>query len=258
MMLRTASRSLFALALLVPGADSQAQAPVDIGLRSNGDRLEVVVRPQAEFSGIFSSVVFTLKWDRSSGATLGEIEQEGAAANYIPVQRSGAVREVGGYDYQVFAGFGTRPMHTLGTAWVASKEYVIATIPVTGGGEFVLVNDAWTGETANNADYYLSLGGIDRTGVIYKGNALADGAGAVSILPNPNNGVFTFSFEVDAAVDLTVEVLNTLGQNVFTDEVREFSGTYRRDMDISSMSSGVYYVKVKRGEVVSTHKVVYQ
>jgi len=258
MKLSSATCSLFALVLLVFALDAKAQGPVDIGLRANGDQLEVLLRPQTDFSGILSSVVFTVKWERSSGATLGEIAQDGAAANYIPVQRSGAVREVGGYDYQVFAGFGTRPMHTLNTAWSASKEYVIATIPVTGGGEFQLVNDTWTGEVANNADFYLSLGGVDRTGVIYKGNALTDGAGAVSILPNPNNGVFTFSFEVDTAVALTVEVLNTLGQSVFTDEVREFSGTYRRDMDISSMSSGVYYVKVKRGEVVSTHKVVYQ
>jgi len=257
MMLRSSFLHLAAIALMGSVVTVQAQAPVDIGLRSTGDKLEVVVRPGNDFSGIVSSVVFTIRWDRSSGASLGEIVQEGVAANYIPVQRSGAVREVGGFDYQVFAGFGTRPLHTLSTAWSASKEYVIATIPVTGDADFELVNDAWTGEATNNADFYLSLGGVDRTGIIYKGLATAKGDGAVTILPNPNKGVFTFAVEVENAVDLTVEVVNSLGQSIFTDEVTKFSGTYRRDMDITSMSSGVYILKVGRGDSVTSHKIVY-
>lgn len=257
MMLRSSALHLSAMALIGFATTVQAQAPVDIGLRSTGEKLEVVVRPGNDFSGIVSSVVFTIRWDRSTGASLGDIEQEGVAANYIPVQRSGAVREAGSYDYQVFAGFGTRPLHTLSTAWTASKEYVIATIPVTGDADFELVNDAWTGEASNNADFYLSLGGVDRTGIIYKGLATAKGDGDVTILPNPNKGVFTFSVEVDSAADLTVEVVNSLGQSIFSDEVTKFSGTYRRDMDITSMSSGVYILKVGRGENVTSHKIVY-
>ncbi|MEX1131992.1 MAG: T9SS type A sorting domain-containing protein [Flavobacteriales bacterium] len=256
-MLRSSLLSLSALAVMALVSTAQAQAPVDIGLRSTGENLEVVLRPGNDFSGILSSVVFTIRWERSSGAALGDVEQEGVSANYIPVQPSGAVREVGGYDYQVFAGFGTRPLHTLSTAWSASKEYVIATIPVTGDADFELVNDGWTAEATNNADFYMSLGGVDRTGIIYKGLATANGDGDVSILPNPNKGIFTFAVEVENAVDLTVEVVNTLGQSIFTDEVTKFSGTYRRDMDITSMSSGVYILKVGRGEVVTSHKIIY-
>lgn len=258
MMLRSAFLNLSAVALFAAtAAPVQAQSPVDIGLRSTGDALEVVLRPGNDFSGIVSSVVFTIRWDRSSGASLGEPIQEGNPANYIPVQHSGGVREVGSYDYQVYAGFGTRPMHTLSTAWTASKEYVIATIPVTGVADFELVNDAWTAEATSNADYYLALGGVDRTGIIYKGLANASGDGNVTILPNPNKGIFTFAVDVDKAVDLTVEVVNSLGQSIFTDEVTNFSGTYRRDMDITSMSSGVYILKVGRGDTVTSHKIVY-
>ncbi len=257
MMLRATLPTLCAIPLLAVSLQVQAQSPVDIGLRSTGEALEVVLRPGADFSGIVSSVVFTVRWDRSTGASLGEVSQEGSPANYIPVQRSGGVREVGAYDYQVFAGFGTRPIHTLNTAWTASKEYVIATIPVSGDAEFELVNDAWTGEASSNADYYLALGGVDRTGIIYKGLANANGDGNVTIQPNPNKGIFTFAVDVDKAVDLTVEVLNSLGQSIFTDEVTNFSGTYRRDMDITSMSSGVYILKVGRGDAVTSHKIVY-
>lgn len=255
--LSTLVNSTFMLAMTAAFSPVQAQSPVDIGLRSTGDQLEVVVRPANDFSGIVSSVVFTIRWERRAGVALGELVQEGDPALYVPVQRSGEVREVGGYDYQVFAGFGTRPMHTLSTAWAASKEYVIATIPVQGDATFELVNDAWTNETTNNADYYLSLGGVDRTGVIYKGIAAATGDGNVLIQPNPNKGQFNVSVAINEAVDLSVEIVNALGQSVFQDEVGQFSGTYSRDMDISTLSSGVYLLKVSRDEVVTTHKIVY-
>lgn len=254
---RTLVTNTFAVATLAAFSPAQSQSPVDIGLRSAGDRLEVVVRPGNDFSGIVSSVVFTLRWQRSAGVSLGEIEQEGAPSQYIPVQRSGEVREVGDQDYQVFAGFGTRPMHTLSTAWSASKEYVIATIPVQGDATFELVNDVWTNEATNNADYYLSLGGVDRTGLIYKGIAAATGDGNVLIQPNPNKGRFNVSVEISEAVDLSIEIVNALGQSVHQDQVRQFSGTYSRDVDISSMSSGVYLLRVGRNDVFTTHRIVY-
>ncbi|MEO8589607.1 MAG: T9SS type A sorting domain-containing protein, partial [Flavobacteriales bacterium] len=110
----------------------------------------------------------------------------------------------------------------------------------------------------NNANYYVSLGGLDRTGVIYKGLVTADEDGTVNIQPNPNEGQFTFSFRNSEPMDITVDVLNTLGQSVFNDTVREFEGTYRREMDITSMSNGIYYLKIKRGGTTSVHKIVYR
>ncbi|HRD51741.1 MAG TPA: T9SS type A sorting domain-containing protein, partial [Flavobacteriales bacterium] len=137
-------------------------------------------------------------------------------------------------------------------------ETVIATIPVTGKGEFEIVNDAFTAEPTSNANFYISLGGRDLTGTIYKGLATAEEDGSVSILPNPNNGQFTFSFSVATATDVTIEVVNALGQTVFNDMLRNFEGTYRKEMDLTSMSNGVYYLKVKRNGETSTHKIVFR
>ncbi len=257
-MKRTFSRLLFAVASLLCISSMQAQEQVDVGLYHNGDKLEVRVRPAANFDGIFSSLVFTISWDRSSGASLGALHQEGAPAMYVPIAKSGAVRENGNQNYQVFAGFGITPLQALETAWAAGEEVVIATIPVTGKGEFELLNDAWTAEASSNADYYVSLGGVDRTGIIYKGLASAGEDGSVLIQPNPNNGHFIFSFSTITPMDVTVEVVNALGQSVFNETLREFEGTYRKEMDLTSMSNGVYYLKVKRGEENSTHKIVYR
>jgi hypothetical protein len=247
-----------AAAMLFTSVAATAQDQVDVGLYRNGDKLEVRVRPSSNFSGIFSSLVFTIRWDRSSGATLGAVQQEGAPALYLPIAKSGAVRESGSQNYQVYAGFGVTPMDALETSWAAGNEYVIATIPVSGKGEFELLNDTWTNEAANNANYFVSLGGADRTGIIYKGLATAEEDGSVSIQPNPNNGHFIFSFSSAKPMDVTVEIMNALGQSVFNETLREFEGTYRKEMDLTSMSNGVYYLKIKRGGETSTHKIVYR
>lgn len=256
---RNLTLGALALSMALSAGSLMAQQQVDIGLHHNGSSLEVRVRPHAEFNGIFSAVVFSIRWDKGSGASLGELAQEGGPERYIPIIRSGDVHDVGTHNYQIFAGFGFDPLHTLGMQWRPNEEYVIATIPVNGKADFELVNDAWTGEIQNNGDYYLSLGGHDRTGAIYKSLVTADeGDNAVLIQPNPNNGAFTFSFGVPQATDLTIEVMNGLGQAVFTDVVRGFEGTYRRDMDLRHLSNGVYYLNLRRGDVKSVHKIVYR
>ncbi|HOP42037.1 MAG TPA: T9SS type A sorting domain-containing protein [Flavobacteriales bacterium] len=249
---------LLAFALITAGGHALAQGPVDIGLFANGNDLEVRVRPGADFEDIFSAVVFTIRWDRSSGAMLGDLVQDGPALQYMPLDRSGGVREHGPYNYQVFAGFGMQRMQQAGATWEAGKEYVLMTIPVQGVAEFELVNDAWTGELMNNADFYASLGGRDMTGMIYKGLASVVSAGGVDVIPNPNNGRFTFTFNVIEVSDVRIELVNTLGQSVFTDLIRAFEGTYRREMDLTGMSNGIYYLKVTRGDETEVEKVVYR
>ena len=255
MMLRNALCTALLAAAITPAV---ANGPVDIGLFRNGDKLEVKLRPSADFNGIVSSIVFTLRWDRNSGASLGTMQQQGAAVQFLPMMKSGAVRERGTFNYQVYAGFGMTPLADLDAAWRAGQEIVLASIPVLGKGEFEIVNDAFTSEPATNANYYISLGGRNLTGEIYKGLATAEEDGSVSILPNPNNGQFTFLFGVSTPTDITVELVNSLGQAVYNDTQRAFEGTYRREMDLSSMSNGVYYLKIKRDGESTTHKVVYR
>jgi Secretion system C-terminal sorting domain len=240
---------------LLPAIGS-AQGTMDIGLFHNDGVLEVKVRPTAEFDGVFSSVVFTLRWDRSTDLVLGEA----TSPENVPIntRRSGTMHEDGVFKYLVFAGFGFDNMAESGLRWEAGQEYTILSVPVLGKGVVELVNDEWTGVATNNADYYVSLGGHDKTGVIYKRMAATtDLEGTVQIKPNPNEGLFQFSFVSTDAADLRVDVVNTLGQSSFTQTLTGFEGTYVKDMDLTHMSEGIYYLKITRGEKTSVHKIVY-
>ncbi len=254
-MVRTYTLAIATAVALLPAVVS-AQGSMDIGLFHNDGNLEVKVRPTSEFDGVFSSVVFTLRWDRATSLSLGEAATPENAP--ISTRRSGTMHEDGMFNYLVFAGFGFDNMAETGLRWVAGEEYTILTIPVQGLGVVELVNDNWTGVPTNNADYYVSLGGHDKTGVIYKSlAATTDLEGTVQIKPNPNEGLFQFSFVSAEAVDLRVDVVNTLGQSSFTQTLRGFEGTYVKDMDLTHMSEGIYYLKITRGEKTSVHKIVY-
>ncbi len=242
----------------VASLGAYAQSALDVGLFRNGSDLEVRVRPTSDFDGVFSAMVFTVRWDRSTGATLGAPVQRNAAETYMPVAPSGGVHEVGAKNYQIFAGFGFQRLTTTGETWEAGKEYVIATIPVQGTADFELINDSWTGEVTSNGDYYVSLNGVDQTGIIYKDLVNASSDTHISVVPNPNNGQFTFSFNVEEAANVRIELVNALGQTVFTEDLRQYTGTYRQQMDLTTMSNGFYYLKVMRGDRTDVEKVVYR
>ena len=237
-----------------------AQSAVDIGVYNNEEgQVEVRVRPQENFNGIVSSMVFTLRWDKSSGATLGESVQTEEMSNAISINPSGPVRENGDHFYRVFAGFSFSPLTENNLSWTAGEETTVLKVPVSGKAEVEVVNDAWTAELANNGDFYVSLGGDDRTGIIYKSLANAsDTDGTVVIQPNPNNGLFSFQFTTTAPTDLQIEIVNTLGQVTFTERLNAFEGMYRKEMDLTTQSNGIYYLKVKRNGEQSVHKVVYR
>lgn len=252
--------SLFAALALMTAVPAFAQGRMDIGLFSPSEgQLEVKVRPSADFDGVFSSLVFALRWDKNTDIALLAPKQSDVIAQHIRTSRSGDVRANGPFEYQVFAGFGFDALQNTGIHWEAGQEYTIMTIPVTGKGTVELVNDEWTGETEVNADFYISLGGADHTGSIYKSLATTtDLDGTVTIQPNPNEGRFTFSFATGEPSDIRIEVLNTLGQSVYTDQLRGFQGSYRKDMDLTTMSDGIYYLKITRAEQTSVHKIVYR
>ncbi len=256
-MARSFTRSIAFLAITCFSTVLFAQGTMDIGLFNNGNgALEVKVRPTTEFNGVFSSVVFSLRWDKNTDITLGDaVSPENAPLN---TRRSGQLREDGNFNYMVFAGFGFDEMAQVGMNWEAGAEYTILSIPVSGVGAVELVNDNWTNALHNNGDFYVSLGGMDKTGTIYKSlAATADLEGTVMIKPNPNEGHFSFSFISEEPVDLRIEVLNTLGQTAFNENLRGFSGTYVKEMDLTTMSEGIYYLRLTRGATTSVHKIVY-
>ncbi|HRF82489.1 MAG TPA: hypothetical protein PL070_20685, partial [Flavobacteriales bacterium] len=143
-------------------------------------RYEVRIRPNGDFNGMFASLVFTLRWSSTVPATLSEFTP---TPNMLAIQIvptiSGEEVTSGEYVYAPFTAFSFTTLAAHGQTWVAGQEVSLGTIDVIGGPvELELVEDGWT--SANNADFYISLGGIPMQGGIYSSPPLN-----VSIVDDP-------------------------------------------------------------------------
>ncbi|MCB9170747.1 MAG: T9SS type A sorting domain-containing protein [Flavobacteriales bacterium] len=264
--IRAHMRSLLLLSALLGGMTTAmsgvAQPNVDITLVDNGNNeLEVRLRPDGDFSDFFSSIVFTIRWDATSPANLGNVSQVMPEAAYIPVAKSGDDTTANGYRYQVFAGFGTVPLNTLGASWSANQEVTLMTIPVVNGSSmFEIVNDSWTGDVQNNGDYYISLNGLDVTGVIYSiptGILMGDPLlGSFDVRPNPTDGRTDLFLTVPKMQDILLEMTDATGRMVWKEARTDLVGDLHRSIDLSRSAPGMYTLRVITPERTLVRRIV--
>ncbi|MGV9012017.1 MAG: beta strand repeat-containing protein [Flavobacteriales bacterium] len=171
---------LFVLSLL-PFTGSRAQTDilptsVDVRLMQGADPDQLVVQIKthstADYGGIISALTITVRYDATSGATLGNGTSFCNA--WSPFPPSPTVVNAG-MAYRTYNGFGANrledPLGNGGcaTSLVPEQWFTITTIAVLGTGctAFTLGNDDWT--AANNRDFYLSMAGQNVTGAVLGG-----------------------------------------------------------------------------------------
>ncbi len=74
-----------------------------------------------------------------------------------------------------------------------------------------------------------------------------------NVFPNPNNGIFTLGFNAQKDIGV-LEIFDTMGRLVHSDKVAQWS-QYKR-VDISELSSGIYYCQIKWGSLSATMKII--
>ena len=72
-------------------------------------------------------------------------------------------------------------------------------------------------------------------------NTIAD---ALTILPNPTKGVVNLRFETLVVKDVNVNILNSLGQQIYSNHLTNHIGLVNEKIDLSSFSEGLYFVKI--------------
>jgi hypothetical protein len=78
----------------------------------------------------------------------------------------------------------------------------------------------------------------------------------ISCYPNPATGRFNLSFDVPGKGDVTVEVYSMEGSKVLSETVKEMSGRFSREIDLSDEAKGVYFVRVTQGGGSTVKKLI--
>ncbi len=76
------------------------------------------------------------------------------------------------------------------------------------------------------------------------------------IYPNPNDGNFTVSFYSGDRSTYQVEVLNTLGQIISKEEVKDFTGSYSKQISLMQYGQGVYIIRLTNAKNGTVKKMI--
>jgi hypothetical protein len=78
----------------------------------------------------------------------------------------------------------------------------------------------------------------------------------MSIYPNPANGSTTVSFETTSASEVTLNVMDLSGKNVFNTVLGTVNGTQQVNINTDALSNGVYMVNLNIDGKISTQKLI--
>ena len=78
---------------------------------------------------------------------------------------------------------------------------------------------------------------------------------AVSVFPNPFAETATINVSLESSAVVTVEVVNSVGQTVSRVDYGTLTGNQNLTLDGTNLNSGVYFVHVRIGDVLSTKRV---
>lgn len=79
----------------------------------------------------------------------------------------------------------------------------------------------------------------------------------ITFSPDFNEGFYYLSFSLDEQDDTRIVILDVAGNEVHTESITEFSGTYESRINIpTDLSSGTYFLKVVQGFSLLNKKLV--
>jgi len=78
----------------------------------------------------------------------------------------------------------------------------------------------------------------------------------VNVYPNPNNGVFDLKIESSIDQNITVKVVNSLGQLVYNNSFKSNNNIVSSKIDIKNCTQGIYNVIIATNKGISSKKVI--
>lgn len=79
---------------------------------------------------------------------------------------------------------------------------------------------------------------------------------ALSVFPNPSNGVFTVSQEMISAKEAMITVTNSAGTVVYSNDLSANANKVSDQIDLTNEAKGVYFVRIQMGDNVSLKKII--
>lgn len=118
----------------------------------------------------------------------------------------------------------------------------------------------WVGDHAgntifNNIDF--GSGANQKFQVVVDATSIEEiGLTDLKVYPNPTSNVANIQFNLEASKETTIEVLNMVGQNVYTEVLGDISGQQNLTIDCSDFDNGIYMINIVTNNVITSKRIV--
>ncbi|MCW3075744.1 MAG: hypothetical protein JWO32_353 [Bacteroidetes bacterium] len=79
---------------------------------------------------------------------------------------------------------------------------------------------------------------------------------AMACAPNPSNGKFNLKFTGTEKTSVSINVKDINGKTVYTETVKQFNGTYDKEINLDGPAKGIYFVTIAQGQKATTKKLI--
>jgi hypothetical protein len=79
---------------------------------------------------------------------------------------------------------------------------------------------------------------------------------SIKIFPNPTKGKFSFEAQGIINKEISLTIYNSIGDRILQDHLTTVNGRLNKDMDLSDVASGVYYIKITDGNKSDTRSIM--
>jgi hypothetical protein len=86
----------------------------------------------------------------------------------------------------------------------------------------------------------------------------SNSAQVVSIYPNPSNGLFTLNINNAVSNQVVISILDLQGKVVYSESDKNVSAQYNKQINLTDLAKGIYYVKLNIGSEVQIQKLIVQ
>ncbi len=89
-----------------------------------------------------------------------------------------------------------------------------------------------------------------------RGKANGNAVQELLFTPNPGNGMVAVTFTVAAQQELSLEVFDQGGKQLFMEKIPAFKGDFSRKMEFTHYAEGTYFMHIKVGESLISRKII--
>ena len=80
----------------------------------------------------------------------------------------------------------------------------------------------------------------------------------LDIYPNPSRDVFNISFNTANKLNITLRIRNIVGEEIYTEELKEFDGIYTKSISLENYPKAVYFLEISTADGTINKKLVLQ